>query len=165
MNLPLQNDIFLRSTVKQVGERFMALDLQLQVALQILLAAFLSMIIGLDRERLHRSAGLRTHMLVGVGACLFTILSIHGFPSGDPTRVASNIVTGIGFLGAGAIIQGTRDVHALTTAASIWATAAVGMTVAAGAWFLAIWAVLIIWVILAIVRRFEPQKSGHDHQD
>ncbi|RMG84637.1 MAG: MgtC/SapB family protein [Chloroflexi bacterium] len=136
----------------------MSLELQATIVLELLLAAFLSMVIGLDRERRRRPAGLRTHMLVGVGACLFTTLSFHAFPAGDPTRVASNIVTGIGFLGAGTIVQSKQQVRDLTTAASIWATAAVGMAVGTGSWFLAIGAVVIIWNILAIVRRFEDKE-------
>jgi putative Mg2+ transporter-C (MgtC) family protein len=142
----------------------MTLETQLEVAVQVILAAFLSMVVGLDRERLRRAAGLRTHMLVGVGACLFTILSIKAFPGGDQTRIASNIVTGVGFLGAGAIIQGKRGAHDLTTAASIWATAAVGMAVGTGAWFLAFIGVLVIWVILAIIRRFEPEKNDPNYR-
>jgi putative Mg2+ transporter-C (MgtC) family protein len=138
----------------------MSLSFQLEAALDLLLAAFLSMVIGLDRERRDKPAGLRTHMLVGLGACLFTLLSVYAFPgTGDRARVAAQIVTGIGFLGAGTIIQGRRHVHELTTAASIWATAAVGMAVGAGAWFLGLTATLVIWVILAVLRRFEPEKQ------
>jgi len=147
----------------------MPLNLQLEISLELVFAAFLSMIIGIDRERRDRAAGLRTHMLVGLGACLFTTLSSHAFPNGDPTRVASNIVTGIGFLGAGTIIQRKSGVHNLTTAASIWATAAVGMAVGLGAWFLAICAVLLIWTILAIIYRAEKdedkQRPVHEKAD
>jgi putative Mg2+ transporter-C (MgtC) family protein len=145
----------------------MSLNLQFEVSLELLLAAFLSMVIGMDRERRDRAAGLRTHMLVGLGACLFTALSAHAFPAGDPTRVASNIVTGIGFLGAGTIIQRKSGVQNLTTAASIWSTAAVGMAVGLGAWFLAICAVLLIWVILAVLHGLEirnPDKTRHEHE-
>jgi putative Mg2+ transporter-C (MgtC) family protein len=131
-----------------------ALETQVEVTVELLIAAFLSMIIGLDRERLERPAGVRTHMLVGVGACLFTILSLYAFPGDDTSRVASNIVVGIGFLGAGTIIKSERNVHDLTTAASIWATAAVGMAAGVGAWFLALAATVLIWVILAVIRRF-----------
>ncbi len=136
----------------------MALELQLKLVLELILATVLSMIIGLDRERRHHSAGLRTHMMVGVGACLFTSLSFYAFPGGDPSRVASTVVTGVGFLGAGTIIQRKHSVHDLTTAASIWSTAAVGMAVGTGNWFLAICAVLLIWTILAILRRFEDRS-------
>lgn len=136
----------------------MSLELQLQVSLQLILAVILSAVIGLDRERVGSDAGVRTHMLVGLGASLFTLLSIYAFPVGDPARVAAQVVTGIGFLGAGAIIQYKRDVHQLTTAASIWATAAVGMAVGVGAWFLAVMATLIAWIVLALIRRLEPEK-------
>lgn len=137
----------------------MSLELQLQVSLDLLLAALLSMVVGLDRERHQSPAGLRTHMMVGLGACLFTLLSVHAFPGSDAARVAAQIVTGVGFLGAGTIIQSKKGVHQLTTAASIWATAAVGMAVGAGAWFLAISATLVIWIVLAVIRRFEPEKQ------
>lgn len=135
----------------------MSLESQFEVTFALLLAAFLSMIIGLDRERLGRPAGVRTHMMVGLGACLFTVLSVYAFPGSDPARVASQIVVGIGFLGAGTIIKSQHDVHDLTTAASIWATAAVGMAVGVGAWFLALTATLIIWVVLAVIRRFSKE--------
>ncbi len=136
----------------------MSLFLQVEIAIELMLAAFLSMVIGVDREGRGAPAGMRTHMLVGVGACLFTTLSFHAFPGGDPARVAAQIVTGIGFLGAGTILQREGGIRHLTTAASIWATAAVGMAVGVGAWFLAISGTLIIWVILAVVRRFEIKQ-------
>jgi putative Mg2+ transporter-C (MgtC) family protein len=136
----------------------MSLELQAQSAFALIWAAFLSMIIGLDRERGDQPAGVRTHMLVGVGACLFTILSAHAFPGADAARVASNIVVGIGFLGAGTIIRRSGQPHHLTTAASIWATAAVGMAVGTGAWFLALVASVLVWIILAVIRQF---SKGH----
>ncbi|RMF82248.1 MAG: MgtC/SapB family protein, partial [Chloroflexi bacterium] len=136
----------------------MSLELQLQSSLQLLLATFLSMLVGLERDRRQQPAGLRTHMLVGFGACLFTLISFYAFLGSDPARVAAQVVTGVGFLGAGTILHmrehGTPDVKHLTTAASIWATAAIGMTVGTGAWFLAVNSTLITWIILAIVRRF-----------
>ena len=127
---------------------------------ELLLAALLSMLIGLDRERRRRPAGMRTHMLVGIGSCLFTVLSVYGFPGDDSSRVAANIVTGIGFLGAGTIIQRKGDVSDLTTAASIWATAAVGMAAGLGLWFLAIAATLIVWVVLVVLRLFEHKDDA-----
>lgn len=141
----------------------MTLELQLEISVRLLLAVLLSMVVGLDRDRQDQPAGLRTHMLVGFGACLFTILSIEAFPGADSSRVAAQIVTGIGFLGAGTILQVRHqheqgDVKHLTTAASIWATAAIGMAAGTGAWFLAINGTVIAWVVLAIVRRFEPDK-------
>jgi putative Mg2+ transporter-C (MgtC) family protein len=144
----------------------MSLETQAQVALQLILAALLSMLIGIDRERGKHPAGIRTHMLVGVGACLFTALSIYAFPGEESTtRVAANIVVGIGFLGAGTIIKEENNggVKNLTTAASIWATAAVGMAVGTGAWFLALAAVVIMWVILVLVQRFERLRRKKSH--
>ncbi len=135
----------------------MALEAQFVAMFQLALAALLSVVIGLDRQRRRTEAGLRTHMLVGIGACLFTFLSTSVFPD-DPARIAAQIVTGIGFLGAGAILKRDDAIQGLTTAASIWATAAVGMSVGLGAWFIAIVATLIIWFVLAIVRRLEPDK-------
>ncbi|TVR23060.1 MAG: MgtC/SapB family protein [Anaerolineaceae bacterium] len=126
---------------------------QLTIIFYVLIAAMLSALIGLERERRSRSAGLRTHMLVGVGACLFTSLSAMAFPGGDPTRIASNVVTGIGFLGAGVIFRNKNAVHDLTTAASIWATAAIGMAVGIGAWLSAFGVTVIIWLILALLRK------------
>ncbi len=137
----------------------MTLLQQFEAGLTLILAALLSMLPGLDRERRDRPAGLRTHMMVGVGACLFTMLSACAFPGGDPTRVASNIVTGIGFLGAGVIVQRKSRIRDLTTAANIWATAAVGMAVGIGAWFLAIIAVLTMWTILRVIRLFSKEEE------
>lgn len=142
----------------------MSLEQQFAAVFQLLLAALFSSVVGLNRERRDTAAGLRTHILVGLGACLFTIASIYAFPGSDPARVASQIVVGIGFIGAGTILkrEATGEIHALTTAASIWVTAAVGMAVGAGAWFLALGSTLIIWFVLAILRRLEKNKSqGH----
>lgn len=141
----------------------MSLYLQAEMILQLGLAAFLSMVIGLDREGRREPAGLRTHMLVGVGSCLFTILSMYAFPGSDTGRIAAQIVTGIGFLGAGTIIQWRGQPHHLTTAASIWATAAVGMAVGTGAWFLALGATLIVWFVLVVIRWFSKNGKDHSH--
>jgi putative Mg2+ transporter-C (MgtC) family protein len=133
-------------------ECIMTLEQQMTAVGYVFLAAILSMIIGSERQRRHKAAGLRTHMLVGVGACLFTVLSTEGFPGTlDTSRVAAQIVTGIGFLGAGIIFKQKGEMHDLTTAASIWATAAIGMTIGVGAWFLAISATLLVWLILAVL--------------
>lgn len=136
----------------------MTLEAQVQVILEILLAAFLSTIIGWDREARRQPAGLRTHILVAVGSCLFTGLSVHAF-TGDTARVAAQIVTGIGFLGAGTIIQKGGQAHHLTTAASIWATAAVGMAVGVGAWLVSIGGTVIIWGVLVLVRRLKKEDN------
>lgn len=137
----------------------MSLEDQFVGVLELLLAALLSFIIGSERERRGRNAGLRTHMLVGIGSCLFTILSAKAFGSGDPGRIAAQVVAGIGFLGAGAILKDSGSIHGLTTAASIWATAAIGMAVGIDAWFTAICTTLLIWFVLVVVRRIE----SHHH--
>lgn len=106
------------------------------------LAALLGGIVGVEREFTGHPAGLRTNILIATSSCLFTLLSIHAFPltgaSQDTARVAAQIVTGVGFLGAGAVIQTKRAVHGLTTAATIWMVAALGMAVATEYWTIAI---------------------------
>jgi putative Mg2+ transporter-C (MgtC) family protein len=135
-----------------------SLEAQLTIALQIVLAGILSGLIGMDRERGGHDAGLRTHMLVVMGSCLFTALSIFAFPGGDPGRVASQILPGLGFLGAGAILKQGANIQGLTTAASMWVTAAVGMGIGTGAWFAAICATLIVWFTLRIVQQLKPEE-------
>jgi putative Mg2+ transporter-C (MgtC) family protein len=105
-----------------------------EALLRLALAGVLGGAIGLERELREREAGLRTHLLVSVGAALFTIAGAYGFDSvrTDPTRVAAQIVTGIGFLGAGAIIRQGFSVRGLTTAATLWVVAAVGLACGAG---------------------------------
>jgi len=102
---------------------------QFEMAARLVLAAALGAIIGWKREKAHKPAGLRTQMLIAIGAALFTIVSINGFIGGNPSQVAAGVVTGIGFLGAGAIMHRGRSVEGLTTAASIWAVAAIGLAV------------------------------------
>lgn len=149
----------------------MSLFDQAVIIIELLFAAFLATIIGWDREHRGQPAGLRTHILVAIGSCLFTGLSIHAF-QGDTGRVAAQIIVGIGFIGAGTIIRQGGQPHHLTTAASIWATAAVGMAVGVGAWLLALGATLIIWCILVVVRQFSkvqrkdvPQTSSNESKE
>jgi putative Mg2+ transporter-C (MgtC) family protein len=108
------------------------------VLLRLFVAAALGGAIGLERELRERQAGLRTHLVVSVGAALFTLVSAYGFTDWgvrvDPTRIAAQIVTGIGFLGAGAIIRQGLSVRGLTTAATLWLVAAIGMAAGAGYW-------------------------------
>jgi putative Mg2+ transporter-C (MgtC) family protein len=109
-----------------------------EVLLRVFVAAALGGAIGLERELRERQAGLRTHLVVSVGSALFTLVSAYGFSSFDgkvdPTRIAAQIVSGIGFLGAGAIIRQGLSVRGLTTAASLWLVAAIGMAAGAGYW-------------------------------
>jgi len=129
--------------------------METQILLKILLAALLGGIIGLERELAHKEAGLRTNILISMGAALFTVLSMEiarGVSGSDPARVAAQIVTGVGFLGAGAIIQARFAVHGLTTAATIWTMAAIGMTVGVGRYFVAFMVTLAVVVILTLFR-------------
>lgn len=109
---------------------------------RLTLAAFLGGIVGVEREYTGHPAGLRTNILIATSSCLFTLLSIYAFPlngaAQDTARVAAQIVTGVGFLGAGAVIQTKRSVHGLTTAATIWMVAALGMAVATDYWAIAV---------------------------
>ena len=126
------------------------MPIELEMSLRILLAAALGAIIGYQRERAGKSAGLRTHVLICVGAALFTVASIYGFgAAGDPARVAAGIVAGIGFLGAGAIIRGGQGIVAgLTTAATIWAVAGIGLAAGAGLYLVSAVTTVIVLIIL-----------------
>jgi putative Mg2+ transporter-C (MgtC) family protein len=132
------------------------------VLLRIGLATLLSGALGLERELKGQAAGLRTHMLVAVGACLFTLVGAYGFadinvPSeiarADVTRIASQVVVGIGFLGGGAILRQGRSVSGLTTAANLWVSAAIGLAVAAGSYFAA---TLVTAIVLAVLHGLKP---------
>ncbi len=120
------------------------------MVLRLLLATVLGAIIGYQRERAGKPAGLRTHILICVGAALFTIASIYGFgTSGDAARVAAGVVAGIGFLGAGAIIRGGEGIVAgLTTAATIWAVAGIGLAAGAGLYIISAVTTAIILIVL-----------------
>ena len=126
---------------------------ELEIVLRLLLAAALGAVIGFQRERAKKAAGLRTHMLISLGAALFTVVSVFGFPgTADVSRVAAGVVTGIGFIGAAVIIHGTHGerVLGLTTAASIWNTAAVGLAAGAGIYIVAIAAAILTLLVLLI---------------
>jgi putative Mg2+ transporter-C (MgtC) family protein len=129
-----------------------------EVLLRLFVAAALGGAIGLERELRERQAGLRTHLVVSVGSALFTLVSAYGFHSFDgkvdPTRIAAQIVSGIGFLGAGAIIRQGLSVRGLTTAASLWLVAAIGMASGAGYWEGALIATLGALLTLGPLRIF-----------
>lgn len=124
---------------------------ELEIIVRLLLAALFGGIIGMEREASHRFAGLRTQVLVSVGACLITLTSIHAFSSIDasPGRVAAGIVTGIGFLGAGAILQSKEEiVKGLTTAASLWVVAGIGLATGAGFYLAAGITTILVFSVL-----------------
>ncbi len=132
----------------------------LLMSMRLLIALVLGGVIGYEREVHGRPAGLRTHILVCLGAALFTIISdsYTGLPSADPTRIAAQIVSGIGFLGAGTIIRQGSIIRGLTTAASLWTVAAIGMAVGSAPWintFLAIIATAIVVTTLSIINKIE----------
>jgi putative Mg2+ transporter-C (MgtC) family protein len=117
------------------------------------MAALLSGAVGFEREAAQKAAGLRTHILVGLGAALFGILSIEGFQAEqveqlDPSRIAAQVVTGIGFLGAGAIFREGRLVRGLTTAAGLWTVAAIGLAAGAGMFAVAVAATVVTLIVL-----------------
>ncbi len=131
-------------------------DLRLDLLLRLSLAVVLGGAIGLERELQRKAAGLRTNILICVGAALFTELSIAmSSASGDPARIAAQIVTGVGFLGAGTIIQARGIVTGLTTAATMWLVAAIGMAVGFGALLEATGATLLVLLVLSVLRPIE----------
>ena len=132
----------------------------LELILRLATALVLGGLIGLERERQERAAGLRTVTMVSLGSCLFTLIGAYGFgapPRVDPTRIAAQVVTGIGFLGAGTIFLRNDLVRGLTTAATIWATAAIGMAAAAGAYFLALFTTLLVLFVLTVLKPMEKR--------
>lgn len=133
-----------------------------ELVIRLVIAAGLGSLVGAERERLIWAAGLRTHMLVCVGSCLLMVVSAYGFASVlgpnvvlDPSRVAAQVVSGIGFLGAGSILLRGDLVRGLTTAASLWSVAAIGLAVGGGLYVEAIAATIIILLILAGIKPLE----------
>ena len=139
-----------------------------EIVRRVLLAAALGGMLGAEREFRHKSAGFRTNILIAVGAALFTILSASlTADTGDPSRVAAQIVTGIGFLGAGAIIRTRAGVQGLTTAATVWVNAALGMAAGSGAYRVGIIGgavTLAVLLILAPVERVLEQRRVREER-
>ena len=139
---------------------------------RLMLAMVLGGIIGLERELKNHSAGFRTHIIVTVGSCIFMLVSVSmpviitAMPNGtvnnvDPSRIAAQVVSGIGFLGAGAIIQAKgRRIHGLTTAASLWVVAAIGLAVGAGLYLTSIIATIMLLIILTSFSRLESKLAA-----
>ena len=133
--------------------------LTLETVISLVLAMLFGAIVGVEREKTHKPAGLRTHMLVSLGSCLFTIVSVSF--SLDPARIAAGIVAGIGFIGAGTIWAEKDKIKGITTAASLWATGAIGLTTGIGDYPLAAFVALLVLLTLyskAILRRFGLEK-------
>jgi len=128
------------------------MPIELEMVLRLLLATTLGAAIGYQREKAGKPAGLRTIILVCTGAALFTIASIYGFStSAEPSRVASGIVVGIGFLGAGAILRrGEGTIEGLTTAATIWTVAAIGLAAGTGLYIISAVTTVIVLIVLLL---------------
>jgi putative Mg2+ transporter-C (MgtC) family protein len=149
------------------------------ILIRLFSAALLGTIIGLERELTNKFAGLRTNLLVCIGSCVFTILSIYAFPLaadnvhppafGDPARIAAQVLTGIGFIGGGTVLKHGSSVYGLTTAATLWICAAIGMACGAGMIGLAITTTIVSFIILVSIRsienRFFRQTKNFDNYE
>lgn len=142
------------------------LEQELIILFRITLAVVLAFIPGIERELTGKFAGLRTHILVCLGACVFTILSVYGFKMhvaidvvgiNDPARIAAQIITGIGFIGAGTVMRHGSNVLGITTAATLWMCAAIGMSCGCGEYVTAIIASLATLFVLILIRRMEKK--------
>jgi putative Mg2+ transporter-C (MgtC) family protein len=149
------------------------MGLQLELSGRLVLAAILGAAIGLERELHDHPAGMRTHLLVSLGSAMFAVISAYGYSSffaanptaqDNPQRIAAQIVSGIGFLGAGAIIQAGRWVRGLTTAASLWATAAIGLAVGSGEYILSLVGTFLIVLSLGPLNWLIARRRGESEQ-
>ena len=138
----------------------------LLAVIAIFLAVLLCGVVGFEREKRGRSAGLRTHLLVGVGSCVIMILSIYGFPGNaqvaehrDVARLAAGVLTGVGFLGAGAIIHDHGSIKGLTTAGTIWLVMAIGLACGSFNFVIAILVTVVVMVVLTIFRKIERKVN------
>jgi putative Mg2+ transporter-C (MgtC) family protein len=128
----------------------------LEPAGRLLLAAGLGAVLGVEREWHYRTAGLRTNTLIALGSAIYTLISIQMVsPGGDPTRIPSTVVNGIGFLGGGAILRTNGSIRGLTTAATIWVNAAIGMAAGAGHYALALSGTITALLVLTVLKRVE----------
>ena len=139
---------------------------EIDIVIRLVLAFAAGGVIGLERSSRRQVAGLRTHILISLGASCLMLLSIwlpeqlHG---GDPGRIAAQVVTGMGFLGAGAIIKLGNDIRGLTTAASLWATAAIGLTIGAGMFVAALTVVILALFALIVLHKVERKLFPEDN--
>ena len=145
---------------------------EIDIVIRLCLGFIAGGIIGFERSSRRQVAGLRTHILIAVGATCLMILSIwlpEQLNAGDPGRIAAQVVSGMGFLGAGAIIRLGNNIRGLTTAASLWLVAAIGMTIGAGLFAAALTAEVLALITLVLLNKVErkifPEKSGGDNED
>ena len=147
-------------------------NFDMEILIRIVVSIILGSIIGFEREITNKSAGLRTQILVCLGSCIFNILSIYGFstavtlyPLGDPARIAAQIITGIGFIGAGTVLRQGLTVTGLTTASTLWIAAAIGMACGCGKLDIAIVCTVLAVVVLVLIRIIEfklmPKNQKH----
>ena len=139
--------------------------LQLEYFIRIVLASFCGFFIGLERSKRQKEAGLRTHIILAMGCSLLTIVSKYGFAdvmnlSVEPSRIASNIVTGIGFLGAGVIFVRGGSVRGLTTAAGIWATAGIGIAIGCGLYGIGIATTIVLMIVQVVIHKLFPSLES-----
>ena len=120
-----------------------------EIMLRLVFAVIAGGLIGLEREIVHRPAGIRTHMLVSLGSALFVLVTIETLPN-EAARIIAGIATGIGFLGAGTIFRSKSEVHGLTTAASIWAVSGVGIAIGLGYYLMTVIAVVLVLIVLQL---------------
>lgn len=137
----------------------------IEMAIRLAIAALCGAGVGYQREHANKAAGFRTHILVALGSALFTVVSLFGFSANaDPARVAAQVVVGIGFIGAGAILHSRASVTGLTTAASIWVTAAIGMAAGVGMYFVTILTTAIVLAVLQLQKHREVQVEQSTSQ-
>jgi putative Mg2+ transporter-C (MgtC) family protein len=136
--------------IYQFTQTEFAMIIEVEQIIKLVLAFVLSGIVGLEREVSLKPAGLRTHSLVGLGSALLTILSTEAFSGSDPARIAAAVIVGVGFIGAGTILKTEEKIIGLTTAATLWTTAAIGVTVGAGFYLLAIVATVLTYISLKL---------------
>lgn len=139
-----------------------------RILIRMTAAALMGAIVGIQRERMGKSAGIRTHMLVALGTTLFVIACLEsGMSPSDLSRVIQGLAAGIGFIGAGAILKlrDEREITGLTTAAGIWMTAAIGVAVGLGRWGSAALGIILTWVILSIVAQLKDRLQKNSDQD
>ncbi len=130
---------------------------EIEIVLRLVVSVILGLIIGAERELYHKPAGLRTNALVSMGACMFTLIPIAYLGSGY-SGIVYGIVTGVGFLGAGAILNSGKEIKGMTSAATLWVSAAIGIAVGSGAYLVAAVVTLLAFIILNLIFLEEPLK-------